>query len=69
MGAEHIVGIYRHVDQVQQAWIENYGKRLMLEFLVPEPAAVLRWAMESTPEGTDDRNRPAPPILRTPQSS
>ena len=43
-GLRNIAGIYRHVDQVQDAWMENYGKRLMLEFVVPEPAATLEWA-------------------------
>lgn len=41
---KHIVGIYRWVEQVQEAWIENYGRRLMLELVVPDPAAVLRWS-------------------------
>lgn len=59
-GEEHIVGVYRHVDQVQDAWTENYGKRLMLEFLVPEPAAVLQWALTSTPDGDADPEPPRP---------
>ena len=52
--SKHVVGVYRYVEQVQDAWMENYGKRLMLEFLVPEPAAVLQWAFESAPAEEDD---------------
>jgi hypothetical protein len=39
---QHVVGIYRFVDKIYEAQIFNYGKRLMFEFLVPEPAAVHR---------------------------
>jgi hypothetical protein len=38
-GTENISGVYRFVDKVYQAQIVNYGKRLMVEFIVPEPAA------------------------------
>ena len=58
--AEHVVGVYRHVDQVQNAWIANYGKRLMLEFLVPEPAAVLQWAYKTGPADDADSEPPRP---------
>jgi hypothetical protein len=36
---EHTVGLYRWVNKVYKAKVVNYGKRLMLEFLIPEPAA------------------------------
>ncbi|MCC7052949.1 MAG: hypothetical protein IT355_06740 [Gemmatimonadaceae bacterium] len=38
-GAANIAGIYRWVDRVDQAQMYNYGERLLLEFVVPEPAA------------------------------
>jgi hypothetical protein len=38
-GREHIAGIYRWVDKYYRAKIVNYGKRLMYEFVVPEPAS------------------------------
>ncbi len=37
--ADHIVGVYRYVTQEWEAQILNYGKRLLFEFIVPEPAA------------------------------
>jgi hypothetical protein len=58
--AQHVVGIYRHVEQVQDAWIEDYGKRLMLEFMVPEPAATLQWAAKRT-STADVGPEPTPP--------
>ena len=44
-GSADIVGIYRFIDKIYRAQIINYGKRLMLEFIVPEPAAFLRYAL------------------------
>jgi hypothetical protein len=39
-GASHVNGIYRFLDKVYLAELFNYGKRLMFEFMVPEPAAL-----------------------------
>jgi hypothetical protein len=35
----HVSGIYRWVDKRYQAQLFNYGKRMMFEFVLPEPAA------------------------------
>lgn len=35
----HISGVYRWVDKVYRNTVVNYGKRLMYEFMVPEPAS------------------------------
>jgi hypothetical protein len=48
-GSGNITGVYRFVDKVYNAQIVNYGKRLMLEFVVPEPAAFLRFAKTKHP--------------------
>jgi hypothetical protein len=37
--ATHVSGIYRWVDKKYQSQVYNYGKRLMFEFVIPEPAA------------------------------
>lgn len=37
--ATHISGIYRWLNRAYEAQIYNFGKRLMFEFVVPEPAA------------------------------
>lgn len=41
---DHAVGIYRWVDKYYEAQIYNYGKRMMLEFIIPEPAAFYEYA-------------------------
>jgi hypothetical protein len=48
-GTTNISGIYRWLDKYYDAQIVNYGKRLMLEFIVPEPAAFLRLALTNQP--------------------
>lgn len=40
-GPGHVTGIYRWVDRRSKAQVYNYGTRLMIEFIVPEPAAFL----------------------------
>ncbi|WP_286951461.1 hypothetical protein [Mesonia sp.] len=38
-GDQHVSGVYRWVDKVYKNRIHNYGKRLMYEFMIPEPAS------------------------------
>ncbi|MBL9140083.1 MAG: hypothetical protein JNK85_29695 [Verrucomicrobiales bacterium] len=50
---EHIVGIYRWVDKIYEAQVFNYGKREIIEVVIPEPAALYRHLRTSAPrEGT-----------------
>lgn len=37
----HVAGIYRWVDKRYRAQLFNYGRRMMFEFVLPEPAAFL----------------------------
>ena len=60
-GTADIVGVYRFVDKVYRAQVVNYGKRLMLEFLVPEPAAFLRFALGNQPVTGISQVEPDPP--------
>lgn len=39
--AKHVSGIYRWLDKKYEAQLYNYGKRWMIEFVIPEPAAFL----------------------------
>lgn len=43
-GTGHVTGIYRWVDKIYLAQVVNYGRRLMLEFIIPEPAAFYLYA-------------------------
>jgi len=58
-GEDHVTGIYRWVDILYTNRLVNYGTRLMVEFLIPEPArfyrAVLEQrALEKASVGVDD---------------
>lgn len=44
-GTAHVTGIYRWIDKVYKNRIVNYGKRLMYEFMVPEPARFYKEAV------------------------
>ena len=62
-GTEHVVGVYRFVDKVYEAQMFDYGKRMLLEFNVPEPAAFFLHALKNrAPEGIV-AERPNPPIV------
>ncbi|MET3034806.1 hypothetical protein ABXT08_01770 [Chryseobacterium sp. NRRL B-14859] len=37
-GDKHVVGVFRWVDKLLKNQIYNYGKRLMFEFMIPQPA-------------------------------
>jgi hypothetical protein len=56
----HTNGIYRWLEQVWEAQIVNYGKRLMIEIMVPEPAALWRKASRGVSERVSVP--PPPPI-------
>ena len=43
--SDDVIGVYRFVDKIYRGQIVNYGKRLMLEFTVPEPASFLHYAL------------------------
>ncbi len=39
--ADHVIGVYRYIDKTYEVAVRNYGVRLVLEFIVPEPGANL----------------------------
>lgn len=45
-GTKHIVGQYHFVNMVNKAQVMNYGKRLMFEFVLPEPMELYKKLME-----------------------
>jgi hypothetical protein len=47
---DHMTGIYRWVDKYYEAQVYNYGKRLMFEFIIPEPAAFYEYALANAPK-------------------
>lgn len=60
-GPGHIAGVYRWVDKRYRAQVYNYGRRLMFEFVIPEPAAYLKVAQRvGEAKATADLMPPAP---------
>lgn len=45
-GDQHVVGVYRWVDKIMKNQIYTYGKRQMMEFMIPEPARLHALAMQ-----------------------
>lgn len=62
-GDEHVTGVYRWVDKIYKNKIINYGKRLIYEFMVPEPAAFHKTWQEfkKNDTGTETLEKPVDP--------
>lgn len=58
---DHVSGVYRWVDKYYKCKIRNYGRRLMLEFIVPEPASFYIFAKANKP--TEKMEKPVDPRL------
>jgi hypothetical protein len=58
-GADHRAGIYYWVNKVSHAQVYNYGKHMMFDVIVPEPAAIFKKLYEL--KLTSDKNAKAPP--------
>jgi len=56
----HVVGIYRWLEKVYKAQIVNYGKRLMMELVVPEPSAFYKFGRDGGAVEGMIRARPEP---------
>lgn len=48
-GDKHVSGVYRWVDKIYKNKVLNYGKRLMYEFMLPQPAVFHMEAMKTMP--------------------
>lgn len=51
-GDQHVVGVYRWVDKIVKNQVINYGKRQMMEFMIPEPSKLYRHALTSDNDNT-----------------
>jgi hypothetical protein len=65
--SSHVTGIYRFLDKRYKAQVFNYGKRMMFEFIIPEPGAFYLHAYEylnrkaKLPAGEDEPKEPTRP--------
>jgi hypothetical protein len=57
-GQGHVTGIYRWLDKKYRAQLFNFGKRMMFEFMIPEPAAFFVEARLRAFEATMDCPQP-----------
>ncbi|CAM3717083.1 hypothetical protein ELOC111193_17695 [Elizabethkingia occulta] len=60
-GSQHITGVYRWVDKKMKNQIYNYGKRMMLEFMIPQPAKLHDLATDSIIKNSPVYERPVDP--------
>lgn len=72
-GGTNITGVYRWVDKVYTNRLVNYGKRLLYEFMIPEPSrfyklAIVVEAEENNGQGTGTGGT-GQPALQTPPES
>jgi hypothetical protein len=59
-GASNIAGIYQFVDEIYQAQVFNYGKRLLFDVVIPEPAAFIIDAIVARNNKQLSANKPPP---------
>ncbi|MUV05052.1 hypothetical protein GN157_15145 [Flavobacterium rakeshii] len=52
-GNEHVVGVYRWVDKLYKNQVFNYGRRLMFEFMIPDPAKLHILGMKEEAESNN----------------
>tara|TARA_R110000737_G_C14619775_1_gene492776 strand:+ start:725 stop:4054 length:3330 start_codon:yes stop_codon:yes gene_type:complete len=60
-GAEHINGIYSWVNKKYEAQVFNYGKRELIEVIIPEPAAFVRYLETHRPKKGSTISKPLKP--------
>jgi len=58
---DHAVGIYLWVNKHYEAQIYNYGKRMMFEFIIPEPAAFYQYAQSHSSKTNIQAPKPLDP--------
>lgn len=62
-GDKHVSGVYRWVDKIYRNKVLNYGKRLMYEFMIPEPATFHNLAVSAKKDefGIEKLEKPIDP--------
>jgi len=53
-GEQHVSGVYRWIDVIYKNQLVNYGKRLMYEFMVPEPSKFFKEAIINKEEESEN---------------
>jgi len=66
-GADHRAGIYYWVNKVSHAQVYNYGRHMMFDVIVPEPAAIFKKLYALKLQSDKNAKAPEKPAI-TPQS-
>jgi hypothetical protein len=66
-GAVHRAGLYFWVNKITHAQVMNYGRHMMFDMIVPEPAAIFRTLFTRKQAKDDERKEPEKPTI-TPDS-
>lgn len=67
-GEHHVSGVYRYINAIYKNQIFNYGKRLMYEFMIPQPSKLYRFGMEIDGVITNPTESETPVKPETPES-
>src|SRR5690606_40071352 len=67
-GEHHVSGVYRYINAIYKNQIFNYGKRLMYEFMIPQPSKLYRFGMETDGVITNPTESETPIKPETPES-
>lgn len=59
-GTDNIAGVYRWIDKVYYNKVVNYGKRMMFEFIIPEPAAFFLFSKLAKAQSDEVMELPPP---------
>lgn len=62
-GATHRSGLYYWVNKITRAQVFSYGKRMMFDVIIPEPAALYKRLFEIKQKKTAEKIRPVKPEL------
>ena len=57
----NVSGVFRFINAVYKNEIQNYGKRLMYEFMIPQPSKLHRLGLESVKENVLEIKKPIDP--------
>jgi hypothetical protein len=62
-GAANVTGVYQWVEKVLRGQVFNYGRRLMFDIMVPEPAAFVQQAITGASPAATGLVKPLPFLL------
>lgn len=62
-GSTHRAGIYYWVNKITRAQVFGYGKRMMFDVIVPEPAAIFKKLFELKSKDENDKQKPEKPQI------